>query len=58
MKTLTILEIVDVNIPAGTRLRTGKAGRTSGGNGGGIQFELPHPDLTESNWFVNPRILQ
>lgn len=49
--------IVDVSIPSGIKLRTGKAASTSGGNGGGIQFEIPHPDPFASNWFTNIRIL-
>lgn len=50
-------KIVDVNIPEGTRLRTGKAAPTSGGNGGGTQFEIPYPDPTPIYWYTNPRSL-
>jgi hypothetical protein len=50
-------KIVDVNIPEGTRIRTGKAAATSGGNGGGTQFELPYPDGIDENWFINEKTL-
>lgn len=49
--------IVDVNIPSGTRLRTGKAASTSGGSGGGLQFEIPYPDSRPNTWFINERPL-
>ncbi|WP_142785555.1 hypothetical protein [Changchengzhania lutea] len=48
-------KIVDVNIPSGTKMRTGEAGDVTqfGTNGGVTQFEIPYPDTFDPSWFSN-----
>ena len=49
--------IVSVDIPANVRMRTGKVKENFGAQGGGIQFELPHPDVVNPSWFGTPQSL-
>lgn len=50
-------KIVDVNIPGGTRMRSGTAGKVDGwGNGGGTQFESL--DIIDKGNFTNARDLK
>ncbi len=49
--------IVDVVVPSGTKMYTGKAGKLFGGDGGGQQFFVANTRL-DANYFTNARPLR